>query len=283
MRMMRALRRGPWPLAIVGALFAVLPTAVSAQTIGCGRAADTAIAGTANQEAHLLALVNNSRSQQGLAPLTEHPDLAARARAWSEHMAREGAISHSDLSTGLPADARSGAENVGCDHSVDEQHQAFLASPGHRQNIMTPEFTHLGVGFAYDPDGTLYTTEVFMASAAPAVSPESPPAVVAPTPPAPAPAPAPPPPPAPPLPPADQLAPAVAPPPVPPPAVVPVQPVVPPAPPLVDWNQRVNALVARLKTLAAPEVVDLVRRLAATVEGSLSPFGSRPRTEPPQG
>jgi uncharacterized protein YkwD len=37
----------------------------------------------------------------------------------------------------------------------------WMASPGHRQNILTPHFTWEGIGVAFSPDNKIYVTENF--------------------------------------------------------------------------------------------------------------------------
>jgi uncharacterized protein YkwD len=43
-------------------------------------------------------------------------------------------------------------ENVGVGRSVKSLHRAFMASPGHRENVMYSRFQHVGVGVRKDPD-----------------------------------------------------------------------------------------------------------------------------------
>jgi uncharacterized protein YkwD len=51
-------------------------------------------------------------------------------------------------------------ENVGRATSVVEMHQAFMDSPGHRENILEDNWTKLGVGIRTF-NGSLWVTELF--------------------------------------------------------------------------------------------------------------------------
>ena len=144
---------------------AVLARPAGAQVARCGGPSATVWSASGEAEARLVSLSNSFRRQQGLSALTVHSGLTAEAREWAVVMAREGRIRHSDLTVGVTANSLGAAENVGCDESVDGQHQAFLSSPVHRENLAEPAYTHIGVGLAYRPDGQLYTAEVFMAVA----------------------------------------------------------------------------------------------------------------------
>jgi len=39
---------------------------------------------------------------------------------------------------------------------------AWMNSPGHRNNILSPSFTEIGVGLAKGPNGRLYWTQMFI-------------------------------------------------------------------------------------------------------------------------
>ena len=49
-------------------------------------------------------------------------------------------------------------ENLAGNSSVDRAHRALMNSSGHKQNILSPNFTHIGVGVrASNQYGYLYT------------------------------------------------------------------------------------------------------------------------------
>jgi hypothetical protein len=127
--------------------------------------------------------------------------LNAIAQAHAESMASQGRIFHNaSYPSGAGAWFAYG-ENVGYATSVDSVEKAFMASSTHRANILSPVYTHVGVGVATWSGGVM-AVEDFLArpgAAAPApvrpraVSPPKP-APPPPAPPLPEPAPPPPPP-----------------------------------------------------------------------------------------
>ena len=45
---------------------------------------------------------------------------------------------------------------------VDEGHQALMASPTHKANILNPVYKYVGIGCYTAPDGRSWTTEIFL-------------------------------------------------------------------------------------------------------------------------
>ncbi len=130
--------------------------------------------GQPGYEDQLLALINQERQNQGLAPLSMNAALREAARAHSRDMACQGFFSHTGSDGSSPADrvARYGyqfsylGENIyagnGPYNSPQAAFQAWMNSPGHRQNILSPNFVHVGIGYAYDPNspyGSYWTAD----------------------------------------------------------------------------------------------------------------------------
>ncbi|MEM7275067.1 MAG: CAP domain-containing protein [Actinomycetota bacterium] len=148
--------------------------------VGIGRAG----ADPASDEARFVQLINDLRTGEGLAPLTINGELRDGARAWTKQMADADTLSHSpDMGAGLSVQWTVLGENVGRHggHDVDALFAAFVASPAHYQNLIDPRFGHVGVGVVTGPDGTLWTTHRFMATAATPVTAQAPPPTPAPT------------------------------------------------------------------------------------------------------
>ena len=108
-------------------------------------------------EQQVLALTNEERAKAGLKPLQLDDQLMASARAKSLDMAKNHYFSHTSPTYGSPFDQmkqygvtyRAAAENIAKgQRSAKEVVQAWMDSPGHRQNILTPNFTHIGIGYA---------------------------------------------------------------------------------------------------------------------------------------
>lgn len=115
-------------------------------------------------EQGFLSKINSSRSAVGLPPLTMDGSLQSHARKHTADMIAADDIFHSSSSE-LKAAAGSGwsiiGENVGRGGTVDSLHDAFMKSPGHRENILCPAYNYVGIGTDTAPDGRLYVTVVF--------------------------------------------------------------------------------------------------------------------------
>jgi hypothetical protein len=145
----------------------------------------------ANAEARFVALLNQERQARGLGALTVSRDLVAVARDHSHTMGSSNDLHHNpSLGKEVSGWTRLG-ENVGKGPGVSSIHAAFMASPGHRDNILDPRWTQVGVG-VHVIDGRIWVTEVFRTPAsapapAPAPDPEPEPSASETTDPAPAP------------------------------------------------------------------------------------------------
>ncbi|MER5784159.1 CAP domain-containing protein [Streptomyces mobaraensis] len=126
--------------------------------------------GLARTAAAVLALTNTHRTAAGLRPLSADPRLTAAAQAHSADMAARGYHSHVSPDGGRPWDRavaagcvhRSIGENIACgQRSPAEVVEGWMNSPGHRANILTPSFTHLGTGFAGGGPAGTYWTQLF--------------------------------------------------------------------------------------------------------------------------
>ena len=128
-------------------------------TIGVGLAAGADSA----TEGEFLSLINSSRSSAGLAPLKSNGGLASYADTHTAAMIEAGEIFHSSSSQ-LSAAGGSGwdkmGENVGRGQSPSSLHKGFMASSGHKQNILG-DYNYVGIGTG-SRDGYLYVTVVFM-------------------------------------------------------------------------------------------------------------------------
>lgn len=110
-------------------------------------------------ESQFASSINTLRSSNGLQALSRDGSLDARARDWAKHMAENGSLSHSNLSSLIPPWSSVG-ENVGAGGSVSEIFSLLESSSGHRSNMLG-DFTHVGIGVWRDAEGTLWTTHVF--------------------------------------------------------------------------------------------------------------------------
>lgn len=121
----------------------------------------------------LLALTNADRSRNGLTSLTVVSDLQAYAQGWAEAMMRAGHVSHS-ADPGAVTNSRLVGENVGRGPNLTDIESAFMASPAHRANILTPNFSEAGVGVVWDGAVYFYVTVIFRQAATAAATPPAP-------------------------------------------------------------------------------------------------------------
>ncbi len=138
---------------------------IAAPMASAGHGWPSALALADSPEQHLLDLTNDSRAAEGLPDLVWHPDLADDAEAQAQRMADADQLYHNtDLSSVTTGWASLG-ENVGFGSSVGVVHEAFMASTGHRDNVLGG-WDSIGVGVVAD-GGLVWISVVFMESLTP--------------------------------------------------------------------------------------------------------------------
>jgi uncharacterized protein YkwD len=122
------------------------------------RPAGTAEAASPPLEAQMLALVQQARVANGLAPLIVSAGLTRAAETWSDHQLGVGTISHNpDPGSFLAPFWLRWGENVGVGPSPAVLMAMFMASPEHRANILG-DFNRIGVGDSLRGDGSQFVT-----------------------------------------------------------------------------------------------------------------------------
>lgn len=130
-------------------------------------------AGLARTVADVIGLTNGERARAGLRPLSDDQRLASAAQAHSADMAARGFYSHTTPEGAEPWDraAAAGAahrgigENIACGQRTPaDVVLGWMNSPGHRANILKPDFTHIGIGFAGGGRAGTYWTQLFGAA-----------------------------------------------------------------------------------------------------------------------
>lgn len=109
----------------------------------------------------MLQLVNKERIANGVQPLVMNETLRTLARAYAKDMFQRGYFSHYNLEGQSPfnrMDADSitygyAGENLALAPSTELAMQGLMNSPGHRKNILSPNFTKVGIGVM---DGGIY-------------------------------------------------------------------------------------------------------------------------------
>lgn len=105
-------------------------------------------------EARMLELVNEERRAAGLSPLAPDPEMTEVARRHSADMFARGYFAHVTPEGADPFDRaraagvgfRTAGENLALAPTLRIAHTGLMNSPGHRANILRPEFGRLGIG-----------------------------------------------------------------------------------------------------------------------------------------
>jgi uncharacterized protein YkwD len=152
---------------------------IGAFLLACGPRPDAVEAGPtpppepscgAAAEGTIVALTNRVRTREGLRPLRCEATHIRAARAHSRDQCKRKVLSHEGADGSTPWDrlARTGAkfsiagENVAMGNvPLEEIHQGWMESPGHRENIERAAFRRIGVGRVDCGGGVSYWTQVF--------------------------------------------------------------------------------------------------------------------------
>jgi uncharacterized protein YkwD len=116
----------------------------------------------ATYEARIVELVNVERAKAGLRPVVASACADGYARAWSASMAASGQLVHrSDLGAVMrDCGASAIGENIAYGNvTADQMMDMWMGSTGHRDNILRPSYTHIGVGIARTSTGRVYGTQ----------------------------------------------------------------------------------------------------------------------------
>lgn len=148
--------RRNWKRWVSLLLAAVLLTALLTSCSG-GSAQTEDLPGTSSAsgyEAEVIRLVNDIRTQQGLPELTTSSNLSKAAALRAEEIVTlysHTRPDHSSCFTVLPTfgvSFRTAGENIAAGQPTPSAVvNAWMNSPGHRANILNPEFKSLGVGY----------------------------------------------------------------------------------------------------------------------------------------
>lgn len=156
----------------VGALsavlvFALLTTQAAPNEVGANRVAAD----------HMLELVNEVRTAEGLLPLEPAEDIAEVAERWSAEMAADQDMRHNPTFADEICCWQLATENVAWSEPhrlwrpgdpvlriTDELHEALLNSPGHRANLLDDGVDQIGIGVYVDDDGNVWITQNFRRS-----------------------------------------------------------------------------------------------------------------------
>jgi len=118
-----------------------------------------------------LSRINGFRAANGQVRLAEDYQASQVAQAWTQRMVTYNTLSHNpSYGTQVTTPWFRIGENVGYGGSEATLFQAFLNSPGHRANLLRPEYNRVGIG-QVAANGRLWTTHVFIATRMATVAP----------------------------------------------------------------------------------------------------------------
>jgi uncharacterized YkwD family protein len=134
-----------------------------------------AIAGTTppintSYEQKVVELVNVERQKYGLPALYYDSAISDVARTKSADMAVNNYFSHYSPTYGMASDMllsfgitwTAWGENIASGQDTPEEVVSqWMNSPSHRDNILSPNFVFIGVGYYVDSSGTPYWTQMF--------------------------------------------------------------------------------------------------------------------------
>jgi uncharacterized protein (TIGR03000 family) len=121
------------------------------------------------EERAILEQTNQERIKTGAAPLKATPLLCRMARAHAANMARQNQLNHTldgktmgDRFGASGYQFQAAGENIGLGaRTPAEAVQLWMASPGHRANILNPQFQEIGIGLSTSAQGERYYAQVF--------------------------------------------------------------------------------------------------------------------------
>ena len=119
-------------------------------------------------EQEVIRLVNEIRAENGLSPLAHYWELSRVARYKSQDMKDNRYFSHTSPVYGSPSKMirdfgisyRAAGENIAYGYATAQKVvDAWMNSSGHRANILSPNYTHIGVGYVASGN---YWTQMFI-------------------------------------------------------------------------------------------------------------------------
>jgi uncharacterized YkwD family protein/spore coat assembly protein SafA len=122
-------------------------------------------------ENEVIKLVNSERAKNGLPALKANWQVSRVARYKSQDMIDKNYFSHTSPTYGSPfrmletfgVSFSAAGENIAMgQRTPSEVMNAWMGSTGHRNNILSPSFTEIGVGLAKSANGRYYWTQMFI-------------------------------------------------------------------------------------------------------------------------
>jgi uncharacterized protein YkwD len=107
-------------------------------------------------------MVNRLRAAHAMRTLPRSLELDQKAQAQAQRMANAGTIFHStSLTSGVSPGWQMIGENVAVASSIPTAEAALEASPPHRENLLNPYYTEMGIG-AVQKGSATFVCQVFV-------------------------------------------------------------------------------------------------------------------------
>jgi uncharacterized protein YkwD len=121
-------------------------------------------------EQQAVSLLNADRHANGLPALQVDSRLTTLAQNYAQDMINRNYFSHTNPEGQSPFDRMKQAgisysyagENIAMDQNVTAAEAALMSDSGHRANILSPNYTTIGIGVAFDKNGNVYVVQDFI-------------------------------------------------------------------------------------------------------------------------
>lgn len=128
------------------------------------------VSGLTADETKAFQLLNADRAANGLPALKINNSLVHLAEGYASDMINRKFFSHYNPEGQSPFDRmrqagisyRYAGENLAVNTNVTTAETAFMNSSGHRANILSPNYTDVGIGVRYDSSGSAYVVQEFI-------------------------------------------------------------------------------------------------------------------------
>lgn len=122
------------------------------------------------QEQLAVNLLNQARQNEGLEPLKVNLQLSKLAADFAQDMRNRKFFAHVDPDGKDPFDRMAAVgidfpnagENIALSPDVETAQRMLFESPLHRENILNPKFTEIGIGVRPDARGGVYLVQEFI-------------------------------------------------------------------------------------------------------------------------
>jgi uncharacterized protein YkwD len=157
-------------LCVLLAIAASLTLAMFVRSPARAQSKDEPAVKMTKEETFFLNELNRERKEKELEPLTANMTLIRLARQHSANMAKQDKMDHvldeknpSDRAKDIGYNYMRLGENIAYGKGVELEaiHKGWMNSPPHRENILNPDFTEVGIGIVTDPQGKMWFTQVF--------------------------------------------------------------------------------------------------------------------------